>query len=61
MFWHNNIRRHKKELISKVYNAIKNKAVKVDWIHLVDDDLKKIGLSLDSEEQAVQMNKTKFE
>ena len=60
MFWHNIVKRHKKELISKVYNAMKNKPVKGDWIHLLDEDLKSIGLSLDFEELAVQMTKQQF-
>ena len=39
LYWHNILRRHKRELISKVYYAMKGKPIKGDWIELVEADL----------------------
>ena len=43
MYWFNIVKRHKKELIRQIYDAMKNTPAKGDWIHLLEDDLKKVG------------------
>ena len=43
MYWFNIVKRHKKELIRQIYHAMKNTPAKGDWIHLLEDDLKKVG------------------
>ena len=60
MYWHNIIRRHKKELISQVYHAMKNNPMKGDWIHLVESDLQKINMKLEHENQVAQLKKETF-
>ena len=60
LYWHNILRRQDKELISKVYSAMKETPKKGDWINLVIKDLDSIGVSLESETQVKQMKKTDF-
>ena len=59
-YWHNILRRHKGELLSKVYYAMKAEPAKGDWIELLEDDLKKIEMSLENEVDVQQMKKTHF-
>ena len=60
LYWHNIIRRHKKELISQVYHAMKSKPVKGDWINLVKSDLEKLNMTIEYETQYMQMKKEDF-
>ena len=60
LYWHNILRRHERELISKVYYAMKEKPIKGDWIELVKADLQKINMTLDQEIQVKQMKKEFF-
>ena len=60
LYWQNILKRHTKELISKVYFAMKNSPKKGDWINLVSDDLEGIGMSLEIESQVQQMKKGDF-
>ena len=60
IYWHTIIRRHKEEITSQVYNAMKDKPEKGDWIFLLKDDLNKIGLSLEDEESIVKLTKYEF-
>ena len=60
LYWHNIKRRHKKELISQVYNAMKSKPVKGDWINLVKADLDKFNMTIENETQFMQMKKEDF-
>ena len=60
MYWYNIVKRHKGELISQVYNAMKANPIKGDWIHLVVDDLNKMDMSLDNEKHVLKMTKSEF-
>ena len=60
MYWHTIITRHRDELISQVYHAMKDKPLKDDWICLLYKDLEKIGLSINDEEDVSQLSKYDF-
>ena len=60
MYWYNIVKRHKGELISQVYNAMKTNPMKGDWIHLVTKDLNKMGMTLDNEKHVMKMTKNEF-
>ena len=50
LYLHNILKRHKSELIRRVYCAMKNNTTKGDWIELVENDMKEINLDLSDEE-----------
>ena len=60
MYWHTILTRHKEELISQVYCAMKDKPLKDDWINLLKKDLEKIGLSINDEEEIRSLSKYTF-
>ena len=49
MYWHTILKRHNEELIFQIYMAMKETPLKGDWIKLLEEDLEKIGLSLEDE------------
>ena len=60
LYWHNILKRHTNELISKVYFAMRDSPMKGDWINLVSDDLESIGMTLGVEKDVVQLSKKQF-
>ena len=56
-YWHNILRRHDGELLNKVYQAMRDKPVKGDWIELLKADLVKIEMTLEHEDHVKQMKK----
>ena len=60
MYWQTIITRHRDELISQVYHAMKDKPLKDDWICLLYKDLEKIGLSINDEEDVSKLSKYDF-
>ena len=60
IYWHTLIRREKEELTSQVYNAMKDNPLKGDWIFSLQEDLEKIGLSLQDELHISKLSKHTF-
>ena len=54
------LKRHKEELIYRVYSAMKEKPCKGDWIEKAMEDLKDIDMSLSNESEIEQMTKSEF-
>ena len=54
-YWHNIFRRNKDELVYQIYKAMKEKLLKGDWIHLLSEDLVKVNMTLDNEENIAQL------
>ena len=59
LYLHTILKRHKSELINKIYTAMKEDPLKDDWIHLVDQDKKDIDLNL-SDIEIESLSKAKF-
>ena len=59
LYLHNIFKRHKTELIRRVYCAMKNETAKGDCIELVANDMKDINLDLSDEENS-QFSKKDF-
>ena len=59
-YWHNILRRHEGELLSKVYQAMRDKPVKGDWIELLEADLVKIEMTIEHEVLVKQTKKEHF-
>jgi hypothetical protein len=49
LYWQNILKRHTKELLHKVYSAMKKEPMKGDWINTLKEDLKKIDMTIDEE------------
>ena len=47
MYLKNILNKHEDEVVSKVYNAMKNSPLKGDWYNLIQSDFEKIGMTLD--------------
>ena len=59
-YWHHILRRNKNELVHQIYKAMKENPLKGDWIHALSDDLLKIGMNLDDDENVVKLTKSSF-
>ena len=53
------LKRHDQELTKKTFMAMKQHPLKDDWIELLVEDLKKVNLSLDDEENIKSMDEFK--
>ena len=60
MYLYTILDRHKMELTSRVYYAMKKKSYNGDWIKLIINDLSMINLSLNDEEHILRLNKIQF-
>ena len=57
LYWHTLLQRHKEELTSQVYYAMKQSPLRCDWINLLKDDLEKVNLTLEDEELVAKFSK----
>jgi hypothetical protein len=60
MYLHTILTRHKDEITSKTYAAMKLNPLKEDWINLVSEDLQTIQMTLENEEEIRNLTKTQF-
>ena len=60
MYWHTILKRNSEELIYHIYRAMKETPLKGDWIKLLEEDLEKVGLSLQDEIRVSNLSKTTF-
>ena len=60
MYWHTILKRHNDELIFQIYMAMKETPLNGDWIKLLEEDLEKVGLSLEDENRVSNLTKSTF-
>ena len=57
MYYQTILKRHNGEITKRIYMAMKNKPLKNDWIELLEEDLGKINLRLEDEEDIQKLSK----
>ena len=60
VYWHTILKRQNTELTRQIYQAMKDSLLKGDWIELLQEDLEKVGLTLDDEESISGLSKGQF-
>ena len=60
MYYQEILKRHEKELVKRVFTAMKIDPLKGDWINLIIEDLKYLDMTVDNEEEIKNLSKNEF-